>query len=75
MCQAGFLEREKGVTMWKTILDRMLIQLIREGSLTVQYPDGTTRHYGDGSLPAVAVRIIDPAIMRRMVRNPALALG
>ncbi|MDZ4395589.1 cyclopropane-fatty-acyl-phospholipid synthase family protein [Cypionkella sp.] len=61
--------------MWTVILNRMLAQLIRQGTLILHFPDGTTQRHGDGSLPSVSVRLTDPAVIARLVRNPDLALG
>ena len=61
--------------MWKTILDRMLAQLIKQGTLIIHFPDGTVRRYGETNAPFVSVRIIDPTLIGRLVRNPDLAMG
>lgn len=61
--------------MWDRILDRLLGRLIRDGSLTVQMPDGVQKTYGDGSGPAVHVTLHDPALPGRLVRGPDMALG
>jgi cyclopropane-fatty-acyl-phospholipid synthase len=60
--------------MWDAVLDRMLGDLIRVGSLEVTFPGGRVRRYGTGS-PEAAVRITDPALVARLVRTPELALG
>jgi cyclopropane-fatty-acyl-phospholipid synthase len=61
--------------MWTGLLDRMLGRLVSHGALDVTYPDGITRHYGNGRAPQVAVRLSDPDLPRRLVVNPDLALG
>ncbi len=61
--------------MWNAILNRMLGQLIRTGTLEIHFPDGTTQRHGNGSLPRVTVRVLDPAVAARMVRNPDLTVG
>ena len=61
--------------MWTAVLDKMLRQLIRHGTLTVHLPGGPIQTHGDGCPPAVTVRVLDPALVARMVRNPDLALG
>ena len=61
--------------MWTAILNKMLGQLIRRGTLIIHFPDGTTQRHGDGTLPAVTVRVLDPSLAARMVRNPDLAVG
>src|SRR5262252_9200544 len=52
----------------------MLSRVIRAGSLSIRYPDGSVRTYGDGSGPEVLVRVTRKA-MFAIARNPGLALG
>jgi cyclopropane-fatty-acyl-phospholipid synthase len=61
--------------MWTKLLDRMLGNLVGQGTLILTLPDGKTCHYGDGTGPEVSVRITDPALPRRLVLQPDLALG
>lgn len=61
--------------MWNRLLDRFLRQLIRSGSLSVTLPEGETRHYGDGRAPVVSIKLHDPALPRRLVLDPEVALG
>ncbi|MBI1218925.1 MAG: methyltransferase domain-containing protein [Rhodobacteraceae bacterium] len=61
--------------MWINILNGMLQRLMRHGSLLIIYPDGTQRRYGDGTGTEIAVHLKDPALPRRLVLNPDLALG
>ena len=61
--------------MWDKILDRLLRALIRSGSFRLCTPDGAMRLYGDGSGPTVTVNVRDPALIRRFVLSPDLALG
>ena len=61
--------------MWLKLLDPALRSLIREGRLVLHLPDGSVRHYGAGPEPPVTVRIADAALIGRLVRNPALAVG
>ena len=60
--------------MWDGLLDRMLAGLIRQGTLDVTMPDGRRRRYGSGG-PGVGLRLTDPALPRRLVLSPDLALG
>ncbi|MFC2969339.1 class I SAM-dependent methyltransferase [Acidimangrovimonas pyrenivorans] len=60
--------------MWTSLLDRMLDRLVHHGTLSLTMPDGGTRRYGVG-LPEVTVKITDPALPRRLVLNPDMALG
>lgn len=52
-----------------------LKRLIRHGTLTVRYPDGTLRRYGSGSGPEAAMHIGTRRALRGMTFNPALAFG
>jgi cyclopropane-fatty-acyl-phospholipid synthase len=61
--------------MWTRLLDRLLRDLVGQGSLSLALPDGSTRRYGDGTAPDVSMRITDPALLRRLVLQPDLALG
>lgn len=61
--------------MWERILDRLLRDLIRDGSLTVHFPGGAARTYGDGPGPSVTAHLHDPGLPRRLVLGPDLALG
>jgi cyclopropane-fatty-acyl-phospholipid synthase len=55
----------------------LLARFITHGRLRVQWPDGSTRDFAGppGSGPAAAMRIADARTIRRLVLNPALALG
>jgi len=61
--------------MWIKALDAMLRHLFRQGELTVTYPDGQTRRYGDGKGDAVAICLHDPTLPRRIVLSPDMAVG
>jgi cyclopropane-fatty-acyl-phospholipid synthase len=61
--------------MWHKLLDHALRGLVRAGDLDLTLPDGSRRRYGDGTGPRVAASIHDPALIGRLVRNPALAVG
>mgnify|MGYP006276633853 FL=1 len=64
--------------MWSTLFDRMMAQLIRKGRLTIEdLPGLGTRSYGPGGdgAPAVTVRLRDPALPRKILLGPELALG
>jgi cyclopropane-fatty-acyl-phospholipid synthase len=58
-----------------TLLDVLLRRIVRHGNLTVTDAAGVAHHYGNGSGPAVALRLTDQKIERRLVRDPQLALG
>ena len=61
--------------MWTVFLNKMLKQLLRSGTLIIHFPDGSMQRHGDGGAPSVTVRVIDPTLPARLVRNPDLALG
>ena len=61
--------------MWNILLKTMIGQLIRRGTLTIHLPDGTVQRHGDNTQPEVTVRVTDPTVLARIVRNPDLALG
>ncbi|APX90394.1 SAM-dependent methyltransferase [Brevirhabdus pacifica] len=61
--------------MWISLLDQMLGRLFRQGRLRVVFPDGQERSYGTGPQKPMVVRLNDPALPRRLVLNPDLALG
>jgi cyclopropane-fatty-acyl-phospholipid synthase len=57
------------------LLDVLLRRIVRHGDLTVTDAGGVAHHYGDGSGVAIALRLADHRIERRLVRDPQLALG
>lgn len=61
--------------MWAWALDQLLRHAVTWGRLRVVYPDGSPRHYGPGPAPEARVRIGDPALIRRLLTNPQMALG
>ena len=58
-------------------LDAILRRFIVLGRLTVRWPDGRMTTYAGppGSGPEAAITLRDAATMRRLVLNPALAVG
>jgi cyclopropane-fatty-acyl-phospholipid synthase len=52
-----------------------LRRLVRKGRLEVISADGVAETFGDGQGPALGVKIVDRAAERRLMLNPALALG
>ena len=48
---------------------------MKKGSLEIETADGVKETYGDGSGPALAVKILDKAAERRLRLTPSLALG
>jgi cyclopropane-fatty-acyl-phospholipid synthase len=66
--------------MWDKALDAMLARLITYGTLTVRFPDGTTRQYGedhsqDGPIDPVCIQLTDDTLARELCLRPVLALG
>jgi cyclopropane-fatty-acyl-phospholipid synthase len=61
--------------MWDTLFDRLIETIIRRGTLEVTMPGGQRRLYGDGTGMPVAIRLDDPDLPRRIVRNADLAVG
>ncbi|MEM6588903.1 MAG: cyclopropane-fatty-acyl-phospholipid synthase family protein [Pseudomonadota bacterium] len=61
--------------MWSKILDTFLTHLFRSGELTVKYPDGTMKSYGDGNGGKVSLTLHDPALPRKLIVSPEMAVG
>ena len=57
------------------LLSIFLKRLVRQGNLIVVYPDGQSIGYGDGSTPAVTMRLHARALPRKLLINPDLVLG
>lgn len=56
------------------LLCSLFRQIFHTGSLTLIAPDGRIHHIGTGK-PTVAVRIVDPSVIWRLLLNPDLAVG
>lgn len=52
-----------------------MTRLVRHGTLTVEYPDGTLRRYEGAPGLAAGLRMTTRRALRRMTFNPGLALG
>jgi len=63
--------------MWTRLLDAMLSRLVRIGRLNVDGPGGLTRRsFGSGEVaPEISVHLRDPALPRKLVLHPELAVG
>ncbi len=61
--------------MWDKLLDRLLRSLIRDGDLRLNFPDGSSRRYGNATGTPVTLTIHDPALVGRLVRSPDMAVG
>jgi len=60
--------------MWARLLDQMARRLIRQGQLTITYPNGETRLYGPGGAQA-AMHVRSDATVKALCLQPELALG
>lgn len=56
------------------MFDRLLASAIKQGSLTVQFADGSLREYGQG-LPNAHWHFHDPRTPGRILRDPGFSLG
>lgn len=61
--------------MWERLFETAVSQIVREGSLTVTMPDGRVLRFGDGTEPAVAVKVADTDTLKRIIISPELAVG
>jgi len=53
-----------------------MLTLVRQGSLKVSLPDGSTRYFGlQGSHPDVSLQIVDPKFFRRVFLGGDVGLG
>jgi len=59
--------------MEQKILSKVLSQ-VKHGSLQLTFWDGTARSFGSGS-PEVSVRLQNPGILRKAIKNPSLVFG
>ena len=62
------------------VLDAILRRLVTRGSLTVRWPDGGIRIYGDApnrasTGPRAGMHLTCGRAVRRLVTNPSLTLG
>ena len=60
--------------MWERLFEQLLGTITQEGTLHVTLPSGRKIAAGNGA-PEVAVKITDPLLLRRIVRNPDLGVG
>jgi len=61
--------------MWDKLLIWMLAGLIDAGPLQVTMPDGRVERFGPAGRSLVAVTLHDPALPRKIVLNPEVAIG
>jgi cyclopropane-fatty-acyl-phospholipid synthase len=60
---------------YKNLLHRILCGAVRSGRFTVIWPDGSATSYGDGQGLSASVELRDAKTLRRLIMNPALAVG
>ncbi|WP_137181475.1 cyclopropane-fatty-acyl-phospholipid synthase family protein [Roseomonas sp. AR75] len=61
--------------MFRRLFDSAMAGFVLHGRLTVHYADGAVAQFGPGDGPEAAFRLRDAAATRRLVLNPALAMG
>ena len=66
--------RTLGVRAGMPLLRGLLRQITRKGALAVTGPEGSHFLVGSG-IPLVTIRIVDPAVIPRLLLHPDLALG
>ena len=59
--------------MW--LLDKMLHQLVRKGTLTITDHDGKVYRYGDGNGDAIAIRFTDKGAALHIAKDPRVGAG
>jgi len=59
----------------RALLDRFLSRMIVVGQFRVRWPDGSTSTYSGGPGPSGGMAVADDKWVRRLVFNPAMALG
>ena len=57
------------------LISQIISKLVRFGRLRVEFFDGTSREFGDGVGPEIAVRFADKQALWELVRDPELKLG
>jgi cyclopropane-fatty-acyl-phospholipid synthase len=61
--------------MWQRLFERTVRTIVRHGTLRITMPGGRVLTAGDGTGDPVAIRLADPALPRRILINPDLAVG
>jgi cyclopropane-fatty-acyl-phospholipid synthase len=61
--------------MFQRLLDSAMEGFVVRGRLTIHHAEGAIVRFGPGNGPEAAFRIRDAAATRRLVLNPALAIG
>ena len=63
------------IWLYRKLLDRCLVKLVRRGSFLVLWPDGSRSEYGTPPGFKAGIHIKDGATVKRLALNPGLALG
>lgn len=61
--------------VWRKVLDVGLRGFVKTGDLHVTWPDTTQSVFGDGSGEMISLAFNNPAVIRRLITNPDMALG
>ncbi len=61
--------------MWTKLLDKTLQKFMQMGRLEITWPDKTKTTYGNQDSVSAAITLNDPALPRKLVLTPELALG
>ncbi|MFN4156097.1 MAG: class I SAM-dependent methyltransferase [Paracoccaceae bacterium] len=61
--------------MWIKTLQGVLSKAISHGRLHIRFPDGSLQSYGPGPGPEARLAITDPALPRRILLSPQMAIG
>ena len=61
--------------MWDRALEIFLKRFITRGRLALTLPSGRVIEAGDATAPPYAIRITDPAVVRKLCLDPDMGLG
>lgn len=63
------------IWLYRKLLDRCLVKLVRRGSLLVLWPDGSRTEYGGSEGFKAGIRLKDNEAVKGLALNPGLAVG
>lgn len=63
------------IWLYRKLLDRCLVKLVRRGSFLVLWPDGSRSEYGQAKGFKAGIRLINDEAVKGLALNPGLALG
>ncbi len=63
------------IWLYRKLLDRWLVKLVRRGSLLVVWPDGSRSEYGRTEGFKAGIQLKDAKTVKGLALNPGLALG